>query len=84
LYPGSTIGAFTVTATKGLDASGSTTSIGSEQATAQTQTSSVLRCDHQTLSQAVTYTIETTGYPIGFSLYEITNGFNQLRPGRVV
>jgi hypothetical protein len=84
LYPGLSTGEFTVTATKGLDASGSTALIGSEEAPAETQISGVARCDHQTLSQAVTYTIETTGYPVAFSLFEITNGFNQLRPGRVV
>ena len=81
LYPGSSAGAFSVSVTKGLDASGTTKSIGTV-----TPTSSVARVnrfDHQSLSQAVTYTITTTGSPPAFSMFEVTNGFNQLRPGRV-
>jgi hypothetical protein len=81
LYPGSSNGYFNVTATKGLDGSGSSTLIGTTSATATTST--VDRYDHQSLTQALTYTIETSSSPPAFSLYEVTNGFNQLRPGRV-
>lgn len=81
VFPGSSSGYFTVTATKGLDASGSSTLIGTTNAT--TATSTVSRYDHQSLSQALTYTIQTYGSPPSFSLYEVTNGFNQLRPGRI-
>lgn len=80
LYPGSSNGYFTVTATKGLDGSGSSALIGTTSATATTST--VDRYDHQALTQALTYTIETSSSPPAFSLYEVTNGFNQLRPGR--
>lgn len=82
LYPGSSNGSFTVTATKGLDGLGASQTIGTT--TASTTTSTVARYDHQSLTQAVTYTIETSENPPAFSLYEVTNGFNQLRPGRVV
>lgn len=81
VYPGSSAGYFTVTATKGLDASGSSTLIGTTNASSTTAT--VARYDHQSLSQALTYTIQTYGSPPSFYLYEVTNGFNQLRPGRV-
>jgi hypothetical protein len=77
------VGTFTVTATKGLAADGVTVTLGSKSAVDKSSTSSVARFDNQVLSQAVTYTITTTNYPPSFSLYEITNGFNQLRPGRV-
>ena len=80
-YPGSSAGYFTVTATKGLDGSGSSTLIGTTSATSTTST--VSRYDHQALTQALTYTIQTYSSPPAFALYEITNGFNQLRPGRV-
>ena len=78
------IGTFTVTATKGLAADGSTVTLGTKSAVDKSSTSSVARFDNQVLSQAVTYTITTSNYPPSFSLYEVTNGFNQLRPGRVV
>jgi hypothetical protein len=78
------VGTFTVTATKGLAADGSTVTLGTKSAVDKSSTSSVARFDNQVLSQAVTYTITTSNYPPSFSLYEITNGFNQLRPGRVV
>lgn len=81
LYPGSSNGYFNVTATKGLDGSGESSLIGTTSATATTST--VDRYDHQSLTQALTYTIETSSSPPAFSLYEVTNGFNQLRPGRV-
>ena len=84
LFPGIGIGSFTVTATSNLAADGSVVSLGSTAATPKTSTSNVVRFDAQVLSQAVTYTITTTDYPPSFSLFEITNGFNQLRPGRVV
>lgn len=81
LFPGSSSGQFTVTAVKGLDGAGSSSSIGLTAATVSS--SDVDRYDHQTISQAVTYTFETIGAPPAFQLYQITNGFNQLRPGRV-
>jgi hypothetical protein len=81
LYPGSSNGYFNVTATKGLDGAGSSALIGTTSATATTST--VDRYDHQSLTQALTYTIETSSSPPAFALYEVTNGFNQLRPGRV-
>ena len=81
LFPGSSGGYFTVTAVKGLDGAGDSTAIG--LTTASTTSSTVDRYDHQTINQAVTYVIETAGAPPAFQLYEITNGFNQLRPGRV-
>jgi hypothetical protein len=81
LYPGSSSGYFTVTATKGLDGSGTSSLIGTT--TSGSTTSTVARYDHQTINQAVTYTISTASAPPEFSLYEITNGFNTLRPGRV-
>lgn len=81
VYPGSSSGYFTVTATKGLDASGSSKLIGTTNASSSTST--VARYDHQSLSQAVTYTLQTYGSPPSFALYEVTNGYNQLRPGRV-
>lgn len=80
-YPGSSNGYFTVTATKGLDGSGTSSLIGTT--TSGSTTSTVARYDHQTINQAVTYTISTLSAPPEFSLYEITNGFNTLRPGRV-
>jgi len=80
-YPGSSNGYFTVTATKGLDGSGTSSLVGTT--TSGSVTSTVARYDHQTINQAVTYTISTAGAPPAFSLYEITNGFNTLRPGRV-
>jgi hypothetical protein len=80
-YPGSSNGYFTVTATKGLDGSGSSSLVGTT--TSGSTTSTVARYDHQTINQAVTYTISTASAPPAFSLYEITNGFNTLRPGRV-
>jgi len=81
LFPGSSGGYFTVTAVKGLDGAGDSTAIG--LTTASTTSSTVDRYDHQTINQAVTYVIETFDAPPAFQLYEITNGFNQLRPGRV-
>lgn len=84
LYPSIGLGSFSVTATKGLAADGDVVSLGSELATAQASRSDVARFDAQVLSQAVTYTITTANYPPSFSLYEITNGYNNLRPGRVV
>ena len=81
LYPSSSNGSFTVTATKGLDGIGESATIGTTSATATT--SNVTRYDHQSLAQALTYTIETADSPPAFALYEITNGYNQLRPGRV-
>jgi hypothetical protein len=83
-YPSLGLGAFSVDATRGLAADGNVTPLGSKNADPRSSTSSVARFDNQVLSQAVTYTITTTGYPPAFSLFEITNGFNQLRPGRVV
>ena len=71
-----------MTATKGLDGAGSSALIGTTSATAATST--VDRYDHQSLTQALTYTIETSSSPPAFALYEVTNGFNQLRPGRIV
>lgn len=82
LFPGSSGGYFTVTAVRGLDGAGTSTLIGTTTATSTTST--VDRYDHQTLNQAVTYVIETFSAPPAFQLYEITNAFNQLRPGRVV
>ena len=82
LYPSSSNGSFTVTATKGLDGIGESSVIGTTSAAATTST--VDRYDHQSLTQALTYTIETADNPPAFSLYEVTNGFNQLRPGRTV
>lgn len=70
-----------MTAVKGLDGAGNSTSIG--LTTASSSSSTVDRYDHQTINQAVTYVIETFSAPPAFQLYEITNGFNQLRPGRV-
>lgn len=84
LYPGIGVGSYSVTATKGLAADGADFSIGSKAATSQSSQSSVARFDAQALSQAITYTIETLDYPAAFSVFEITNGFNQLRAGRVV
>jgi hypothetical protein len=84
LFPGIGVGSFTVTTTSNLAADGDTTSLGSASAIAKSSTSSVVRFDGQVLSQAVTYTITTVDYPASFSLFEVTNGFNQLRPGRVV
>ena len=81
-YPGGSNGYFTVSATKGLDGSGETTLVGTT--TSGSTTSAVARYDHQTINQAVTYTITTNSAPPAFSLYEITNGFNALRPGRVL
>jgi len=81
LFPGSSSGQFTVTATRGLDGIGNSTTIGLTSPTSSS--SDVDRYDHQTISQAVTYTITTINAPPAFQLYEITNGFNQLRPGRV-
>jgi hypothetical protein len=81
LYPSSSNGSFTVTATKGLDGIGESATIGTTSATATT--SNVTRYDHQSLAQALTYTIQTADSPPAFALYEITNGYNQLRPGRV-
>ena len=72
-------GDFSVQATAGLDGQGSTGSIGSTTSNG----ADVDRYDHQTLSQAVTYTISTSNSPDSFELYEITNAFNQLRPGRI-
>ena len=81
LFPGSSGGYFTVTAVRGLDGAGTSTLIGTTTATSTTST--VARYDHQTLNQAVTYVIETFSAPPAFQLYEVTNAFNQLRPGRV-
>lgn len=81
LFPGSSSGYFTVTAVRGLDGGGSSTSIG--LTTATTASSTVDRYDHQTIDPAVTYVFTTLNAPVAFQLYEITNGFNQLRPGRV-
>lgn len=72
-------GDFSVQATAGLDGQGAATTIGSTA----TNGADVDRYDHQTISQAVTYTITTTNSPDYFELYEITNAFNQLRPGRI-
>lgn len=80
-YPGSSNGYFTVTATKGLDGAGASSVIGTTTAT--TSAATVDRYDHQALTQALTYTIETADNPPTFALYEVTNGFNQLRPGRI-
>ena len=66
---------------KGLHGAGSSSAIGLTAATASS--SDVDRYDHQTISQAVTYVIETIGAPPAFQLYQLTNGFNQLRAGRV-
>lgn len=82
LFPGGSNGAFTVSATKGLNSEGTTNVIGST--TGGSEVSTVSRYDHQTINPAITYTITTSGAPPGFELYEITNAFNQLRPGRVV
>jgi hypothetical protein len=82
LYPGASNGAFVVNVTKGLDATGGSSTIGS--ITPTSTSAGVSRFDHQSLSQAVTYTISTAGFPTSFSMFEVTNGFNQLRPGRVV
>ena len=82
-YPSIGVGLFTVTATKGLAADGASVTLGSKSALNKASNSAVARFDNQVLSQAVTYTITTTNYPPSFALYEITNGFNQLRPGRV-
>jgi hypothetical protein len=73
-------GSYGVIATAGLDGQGTSSNLGSSS----TSSATVDRFDHQTLSQAVTYTISTSNSPDSFELYEITNGFNQLRPGRVV
>lgn len=81
LFPGSSSGYFTVTAVRGLDGGGASSTIGST--TTGIETSTVARYDHQTLNQAVSYVIQTTGAPPAFQLYEITNAYNQLRPGRV-
>lgn len=81
LYPQSSNAFIRVNAVRGLDGSGSSTLIGVSGPSAQSST--VDRYDHQTISQAVTYVIETVNAPVAFSLYEITNGFNQLRPGRI-
>ena len=83
-FPSIGIGSFSVTATKGLAADGDEVSLGTKTATYGSSFSGVARFDNQVLSQAVTYTITTSQYPLSFSLYEITNGYNQLRPGRVV
>jgi hypothetical protein len=84
IWPGIGVGSFSVSATKGLAADGNVASIGYESAVSKSSRSNVVRFDSQVLSQAVTYTITTSDYPPTFSLYEITNGFNQLRPGRIV
>lgn len=83
-YPGVGLGDFTVSARSGLAADGDTVLIGGKTALDKASNSSVARFDNQILSQAVTYTVSTTNYPPSFSLFEITNGFNQLRPGRIV
>lgn len=82
LFPGGSNGTFTVSATKGLNGEGVVSVIGST--TGGSEVSSVDRYDHQTINPAVTYTIQTSGAPPAFELYEITNAFNQLRPGRIV
>ena len=56
--------------------------MGSKDATIQSSKSDVVKFNTQTLSQAVSFTITTTGYVPSFSLFEVTNGFNRLRPGR--
>lgn len=81
LFPGSSAGDFSVVVTKGLDAAGASKPVGNSSSAASG--ANVTRYDHQSLSQAVTYTISTSGSPAAFALFEITNGFNQLRPGRV-
>jgi hypothetical protein len=81
LYPQSSNAFIRVSAIKGLDGGGSSSLIGVSGPSAQSST--VDRYDHQTISQAVTYVIDTVNAPVAFSLYEITNGFNQLRPGRI-
>jgi len=73
-------GSFTINAVVGLDGAGANTLIGTTATDAATST--VSRYDHQTISQSVTYIIDSVGSPTEFSLYEVTNGFNQLRPGR--
>ena len=79
-YPGSSNGYYTVTAVKGLDGAGSSSLIGTTIPSSDSST--VKRYDHQTISQAVTYKIETFSAPPTFSVYEVTNGYNQVRPGR--
>lgn len=81
VYPGGSVGSFTITATKGIDATGTSSLIGSEDS--PSPFAGVVRFDHQSLTQAVTYTIATVDAPAAFSIFEITNGYNQLRPGRV-
>jgi hypothetical protein len=81
LFPGSSSGYFTVQAVRGLDGNGTSTTIG--LTTTATASSTVDRYDHQTIDPAITYVITTLNAPVAFQLYEITNGFNQLRPGRV-
>ncbi len=73
-------GSFTINAVVGLDGAGASTLIGTTSVASSIAT--VSRYDHQTISQSVTYEIASVGAPTEFSLYEITNGFNQLRPGR--
>ena len=82
-FTGIGVGSFSVSATKGLAADGDDVTLGSRDATAQSSKSDVVRFDAQALSQALTYTITTSDYPASFAVYEVTNGFNQLRPGRV-
>jgi hypothetical protein len=84
LFTGIGVGSFAVTATSGLAADGIDVALGSASATSLASKSEVTRLDGQVLSPAVTYTITTSDYPPSFSLFEVTNGFNSLRPGRVV
>jgi hypothetical protein len=84
LFTGIGVGSFAVTATSGLAADGIDVPLGSASAVSLASKSEVTRLDGQVLSPAVTYTITTSDYPPSFSLFEVTNGFNALRPGRVV
>ena len=84
LFTGIGVGSFSVSSTSGLAADGIDVPLGSVDATSFASKSDVTRFDGQVLSPAVTYTITTSDYPPSFSLFEVTNGFNALRPGRVV
>jgi hypothetical protein len=81
LYPGGSNGTFLTTAIEGVDGLGASTLIGTT-ATAD-ESASMSRYDHQTINQAISYQIDVIGAPPAFQLYEVTNGFNLLRAGRV-
>jgi hypothetical protein len=72
---------FVVEEIRGFGGAGATSL--SPNPTSAAATTDVRRYDIQIISQGIAYRIQTSNAPISFTVLQITNAYNALRPGRV-